>query len=210
MYGLSLVTPAATEPVTLDEVRRQLALGDNTTHDAMLLTYIAAARDYVERYTNRQLVTATWDLQIDWFPLGLEPIYLPRGPLQSVTSITYLAAADGASTTWSSANYRVLTSTDPGKIVPAFSVAYPASRWIAGAVTIRFVAGYGAASAVPAQLKQAILLLVTNLFESRGGEMFDSDAVKFLLESYRMPDDFLKYERDPTPGYSQYYQSVYE
>lgn len=195
MYGLTLQTAATSEPVTLDEARRQLALGDNTSHDAMLLTYITAARDYVERYCNRQLVTATWDFQFDQFPCGLDPIYCPRAPLASVTSITYLAAADGASTVWSSANYRVITSTEPGYIVPAYEVTYPATRGIAGAITVRFVAGAAVAS-VPMQLKQAILLLVTNLFESRGGEMYMSDAVKFLLESYRVADDFIRYERE--------------
>lgn len=205
MYGLTLYTAATVEPVSVADARAQLSLGDNGAHDLMLGSYITAARDYVERYCNRALVTQTWEIQLDNFPCGVDPMYLPRAPLASVTHIKYLAAADGTETTWSSANYRVLTSMEPGKIVPAFSVAWPASRYIAGAITVRYVAGQAVAS-VPVALKQAILLIVTNLFESRGGEMYGTEAVKFLLESYRVADDFLPYEREAN---SQNYEPVY-
>lgn len=204
MYADTLYTAPTLPPVTIDEMRKQLSLGDISAHDTMLLAYIQAATDYVERYCNRALVTQTRELQLDQFPCGNEPIYL-RPPLVSVTSIVYLAAADGASTTWTSSEYRVLTSTEPGRIVPAFNCFYPVPRYIAGAVTVRYVCGAAVAS-VPEALKAAVKLIVTNLFESRGGEMYLSDAVKFLLESYRVPDDFLRYEREAE---SQNYEPVY-
>ncbi len=161
-----------------------------------LQAYEIAARDYVERYCNRQLVTATWELQLDAFPCGLGPINLPRAPLASVTSITYLAASDGSSTVWSNTEYRVLTSTEPGKIVPVFNYYYPASRYTDGAVVVRYIAGQAVAS-VPEGLKAIIKILVSNLFESRGAELLVTDGVKALLDSYRVADDFLRYEREP-------------
>ncbi len=200
MYGLVLQTAATSEPVTLDEVHKQLSLGDITAHDAMLTSYLKAARGAVERYTGRQLVTATWDYQIDRFPCGLDAILLPKSPLASVTSITYLAAADGASTVMSSSDYRVITSAEPGYVVPAWEDVWPSTRPIAGAITVRFVAG-AAVAAVPEELKGIIKMMVTNQFEGRGGEMMMTDAVKFLLESWRVPDDFLQYGPVPELAY---------
>ncbi len=201
MYGLTLQTAATSEPVTLDEVKRQVSVGlDVAFYDSVLTSYLKAARGAVERYTGRQLVTATYDYQFDQFPCGLDSLYLPKSPLASVTSVTYLAAADGASTVWTSSDYRVITSTEPGYIVPAYEDVYPSTRSIAGAITVRFVAGAAVAS-VPEELKSVIKMLVTNLFEGRGGETLMSDAVKFLLESWRVPDDFLTYGREPQLTY---------
>lgn len=197
MYGLTVVTAPTSLPVTLDEVKRQVGVAiDSSYHDSMLDSYIRAATDYVERYCNRQLVTATYDLQLDYFPSGLDPIYLPKAaPLSSVTSITYLAAADGTSTTWTSSEYRVLTSSEPGKIVPAWSYTYPATRDIDGAVTVRYVCGQAVAS-VPVVLKSAIKLIVTTLFDNPAGGVLETDCLKALLESYRVADDYIRYERE--------------
>lgn len=201
MYGLTVVTAATEEPVSRDEAKRQCSVAkENSAFDLLLDDYRKAARDYVERYTNRQLCTATYDLQLDMFPVGVTPIYIPRSPLQSVTSATYLDA-DGNSTVWASSNYRVITSTDPGKITLGYQKVYPATYSVSGAVTVRFVAGYGAASAVPLGLKHAILLLVSHWFEQRSAvsEAFTRPvemALQSLLDSYRVPDEWLCYERE--------------
>jgi uncharacterized phiE125 gp8 family phage protein len=126
----------------------------NTTNNPYVVALIQAAREYVEAATHRALITQTWDLKLDAFPCG--EICLPKAPLVSVTSITY-TAADGTSTTWSSTLYTVDAPTGPraqaGRIAPAYSQYYPTTRTDLNAVVVRFVAGYGAAAAVPAMLK---------------------------------------------------------
>lgn len=197
MYGLSLQTAATTEPLTLAEAKRHCNIADELdAHDTYLTALTVAAREYVEAYTGRQLINATWDLVLDRFPV-YGPIYLPKSPLSSITSITYLDA-DGASQTWSSANYRVITSTEPGTVNLAYQVTYPTTRNVAGCVTVRFVAGYGStAASVPKAVKQAMLLLVGHWFANREalgnvGGMVEM-AVESLLAMYRVGDEFTCY-----------------
>lgn len=194
-YGLTLYTAATEEPVSILEARAQCSVTGMEHHDARLNSLNSAARKWAEDYTNRQFCTATWDLQIDRFPYGYGKIYIPRAPLRSITSITYLESAAGASTTLSSSDYRVLTSREPGEVTAAFGVALPSVYPVNGTVTIRFSAGYGAASAVPSQIKDAIKLKLEQLFRISVGEDangFEETAMS-LLESCRVGDEFHQY-----------------
>jgi uncharacterized phiE125 gp8 family phage protein len=179
-YGLALHTAAAGTPVTLDEAINQTRV-PHGVHDAELLNLIKAATGYVEKRLNRQFYTATWNLYLDCFPCD-GPILVPKAPLQSVTSITYLDA-NGDSQTWVSSNYRVSTSREPGRIVPVLGQVYPATYNTTDAVTIRFVAGYGAATAIPQEAKQAILLLITHWFENHSPVGTAGQSIAFTLDS---------------------------
>ncbi len=196
-YGLTIATAPTTEPITLTEAKKQCEVADAVDHhDTELMSKVTAARQFVERVLNRQLVTATWDLKLDRFPCATEPLLVPLAPLASVTSITYLDSA-GTLTTWSSASYRVSTSREPGRIVPAFGQTYPTTRNTIDAVTVRFVAGFGAASAVPQGLKDAMLLLIRHWFENKSpvGKVGDEIAfsLKSLLTAYNFGDEFLSF-----------------
>lgn len=164
--SLTLVTPPATEPVTATEAKLHLRV-DHTTDDALITILIATARQMVEQITRRALITQTWDWKLDGFPACFD---IPKPPLVSVTSISYVDTA-GASQTWASTNYIVDApggpTAQPGRIAPAYGVSYPSTRSIINSVTVRFVAGYGAASAVPEPLKQAVLLLIGHLYANR-------------------------------------------
>jgi uncharacterized phiE125 gp8 family phage protein len=159
----------------------------NTTLDPTLTTLVAAVRERAEAATGRQLLTATWDLRLDTFPCGVQPFELglhwsfdrignmfldiPRPPLQSVSSITYIDTA-GQTQTWSSANYVVDAPSGPrgrrGRIAPAYGVVWPFTQAQINAATVRFVAGYGATgAAVPALLRQAQLMDLAALYENR-------------------------------------------
>ncbi len=163
--GLVLVTAPGVEPVSLAEAKSHLRV-DTTDDDALITALITAAREQVENDTRRALVTQTWDYVLDAFPSGSE-IVLPLPPLQSVTSITY-RDKDGNSSTFDASNYVVDTAGMFGRVVLKSGVTWPSvTLYPAGAVTVRFVAGYGDAGAVPQSLKQAILLLVGHLYENR-------------------------------------------
>jgi len=162
VLDISRTTDAATEPVTTDEAKTQLRLSGsavNTEVDSM----IKVARQWAENYCNRSFITQTWTLYLHDFPKD-DIIYLPYGRLAGVTSIKY---SDGSqfSTTLNSSNYEVVTTdrgyvySDPG--FPSTDSDYARS------IEVIYTAGYGAASDVPQGIKQAILVILGDLWEFR-------------------------------------------
>ena len=62
----SVVTPAASEPITLEEAKNFLRV-DGSDDDALIGALISAAREMCEQYTRRILVTTTIDEYFDGF-----------------------------------------------------------------------------------------------------------------------------------------------
>jgi uncharacterized phiE125 gp8 family phage protein len=162
---VAVITAPTEEPITTAEAKLHLRV-DHAADDALIASMITAARQRVENATWRALVTQTLELTLDAWPSG-NKIDLPRPPLASVTSVTY-TDSDGTATVWSSSLYQVITQGTPGRIVPAYGEAWPtATLRAANGIAVRYVAGYGAAAAVPALLKAAMLLLIGNWYENR-------------------------------------------
>ncbi len=184
--SLKLVTAPADEPVTLIEAKDHLK-EETTANDAIISDAIVDARQWAEEYTGRQFVTATWD----WFLDGFCPSFsVPLPPLQSVTSVKYLDTA-GAEQTLDAATYRVDAVSEPGRIALDYGKSWPSTHPVINAVTVRFVAGYGAAAAVPEPIRQAILILLGELYEQRQESVPSSFAavpfgVRALLTPYKV------------------------
>lgn len=165
---LVLVTPPASEPLTVAEAKAHLRVfhsGDDDVIEDMITT----AREAVETYLGRALITQTWALKDDDFEASYR---LPKAPLASVASITYVDS-NGTTQTLAADQYVVLASgvdraCEPGRIVPAYNVVWPAVRGEPDDVVVQFVAGYGAASAVPQTFKSAMKVLLEDLYEERG------------------------------------------
>lgn len=150
----------------------------NTTGDPLLNVFISAARQHAETLLKRYLITQTVDLYLDSFPEW--EIKLP--PLQQVTAITYVDQ-DGVTQTIDSADYVVdatSTASTPSRITPAYGKTWPTPRDQINAVKIRFVAGYGSASAVPQCVKNWILMRVKTLYEARDEVTFSNGSPVFL------------------------------
>lgn len=158
--GLVLVTPPAEEPVTVSEAKAHLRV-DTNDDDASIGALITAARQHVEAWTGRQLVTATYRLEAREFPATL-----PRPPLASITSVAYVDST-GVERTLAGSAWAASASDVPGRIEPAFGAVWPVVRAGPAAVKITFTAGYGAAAAVPRAIRQAILLLVGHWYANR-------------------------------------------
>ena len=165
--GLSLVTGPTTEPVTLEEVKAHLrvAIADD---DGLIAGYILAARRYAEGYTRRAFCTQTWDYTVDrcwpWenvWGYVRKRITLPLPPLQVVSSVSYVDI-DGATQTLDSSQYVVKTDETSGYIEEAYNVTWPDVRYVASAVTVRFVAGW---AQVPDEIRMAIMLHVEILYD---------------------------------------------
>lgn len=163
--AISVVTPAAMEPVSLAEAKLHMRV-DSSDDDAYILGLIATARRWVESFRNQALVTQTLDWYLDSWPASGQ-FDVPRPPLQSVTSITLYDTANAASTV-SSAVYFVDTVSQPGRISLAYGQSWPTTTLRdRNAIKIRFVAGYGSAESVPNEVRQAILLIAGDLYENR-------------------------------------------
>lgn len=196
--GLNLVTAADGEPIDLEQAKQHLKV-DISDDDDVIFSMIAAARSHIEDITNRALLTQTWDYFIDecWpWQLDLDTyrhqrvIEVPKAPLASVSSITYVDSA-GASQTLAADQYVVDGAGAIGRVYPAYGVTWPTVRCQRRAITVRFVAGYGAPAAVPEPLRQALKLLVGHLYANRE-PVGDSRyvelplAVSSLISSYRV------------------------
>lgn len=191
--GLKLITDVTEEPVTLAEVKLHLRI-DQTADDTILTSYIVAARKHAEAFLNHQLCSATWDLYMDSFHdcnyVEDDIIKVPLPPLQSVTSITYVDTG-GASVVLDASKYITDINERPGRIAEAWGEVWPATREIINAVIVRFVAGFGAATAVPEDIKVAIKELVGHIYEHPeasyvGGEVRSVPmSWESLLGSYR-------------------------
>lgn len=164
----------------------------NTTTDPVLNLLIASTRRTAEQLTGRALVTQTWDLFLDAFPCSGKPIIVPKPTLQSVTSITYTDTA-GDAQVLATDQYAVDIKSEPGRIMPAYGVTWPSTRDVMNAVTVRFVAGYGAAAAVPQGIKDWMLARIATALEHPSGLLvgvslaeLPRDFVDGLLDPYRV------------------------
>jgi uncharacterized phiE125 gp8 family phage protein len=131
----------------------------------MIVSYLLAARRHIEDIAGVAMRTQTFDLTLDQFPSGTVELPLPRYPLQSVISITYVDSV-GAPQTWAATNYQVDAKTIPGRVKPAPDATWPSARVQMAAATVRFIAGYADADC-PDELRHAVLLLTAHLYENR-------------------------------------------
>jgi uncharacterized phiE125 gp8 family phage protein len=164
MNGYALLTvPPTDEPVSLDEAKAQLRVS-GTVEDALIGGYIAAARGLVEDITGRSLMPQTWRLDLD----GISSrIWLPKAaPVSAVTGITYVDS-DGATQTLSTSAYRLQSASEPAFVEWTDAISVPSLASRSDAVKVTYTAGYASADLVPAQLRQACLLLVAHFFANR-------------------------------------------
>lgn len=171
----TLVTAPTSEPITLAEARKQCELSpSDTAHDSQLTLLIQAAREQWEHDTDSCCLTQTWSVTLESFYEDDE-IYLPKRPIQSITSITYFDGLNAQQTAPTS-----LYSLDAANraIRLNYLQIWPMTvdRW--DAITVTYVCGYTSASLVPAIHKQAMLMLVAHYFENRDQLM--SDAMQSL------------------------------
>jgi len=156
---LSVVAAPATEPLTLSEAKLQLRLSTDDDN-AVVTSLIPSARSVIEAVTRTALLTQQLRLTL---PAFFNEIFLPRPPLQSVSTFTYLDA-DGATQTVDSSLYNVV-SGNPSRITLATNQSWPETLEHPEAVTITFVAGYATVAEIPPKLMAALRLEIEQEYE---------------------------------------------
>jgi len=178
---VNVVTPPASEPISLAELKGHLRVLHDT-EDVYLDTLIAAARMHLEETSGAAIATRTLDGFLSGFPRG--GIVLPQPPLQSVVSIKY-RDHDGATQTLAPERYHVETVQRPGRI-HLLSGNWPSTQVHPHAVEVRFVAGF---DAIPADFKHAMKLLCGHWYFNRelagDGRSNAPFAVEALVQKYR-------------------------
>ena len=184
-----IITAATDEPITLAEAKAQCRVEDEfADDDTYLTTAISTARDVVEKLTGRFLMDQEVEVYLKEFP-STRRIEIPKPPLTAVNSLKYYDEAD-AIQTLASSSYRVSVNTEPGFLELKADNYWPDTETRFDAVIVNFQAGYASASAVPASIKHAILMMVSDLYTRRDAttEMrpYLQRAAEILMSSSRV------------------------
>lgn len=177
--------------------------------DNELITFLmASAGRMIETYTQRFLLTQTWDYYIDryennarspdpWWTgvrqghvgslFSSDEIYIKliKAPIASITSITYFDT-DDVETTFAASKYFLDDVSEPPRIILNHGETWPSDGLRkANTFKIRVVGGYGAVDDIPEDLRNAFRMQVHYLYENREkGELRLSNTIKALLDPY--------------------------
>lgn len=168
-----LLTGPAIEPVSLQEARNWLRV-DTNSDDMLIQALITSARLVIEAQAGVMLITQVWRCLFDAWPES-DVVDLQLKPLQSV-GIINVRDKDGAPATVPPDTFMVDPSPMNARI--AFRIAPPAPGQALAGIEIDVTVGFGASeSAVPATIRQAMLLLIGRWFENRGDTHGDAQEL---------------------------------
>ncbi len=160
MTSYLLAGPAG-EPVSLVEAKGFLRIEDSA-EDALISTLIGAARLHIEGVTGRALLAQSWRVVLDGWPDN-RVVKLPVGPFISLTEISAYDEGGGVHPIGVAQFF-----AEPDRLLLPVNVAgMPGLRERQG-LEIDYVAGFGSEPGdVPADIRQALLVLVAYWFEHR-------------------------------------------
>lgn len=183
----TLAITAFDEPLNLTEAKAHLRVTD-TSEDALIESYIVAAREWVENYTGHVLVQRVVEDAFhewgDFLTLRHQPVTVDD-PTPTLT-VNYIDT-DGDEIEYEE---RVIRDQRyPWTIWAASGAEFP-TLGTNGTITVTYTAGYANPALVPQPLKQAMLLLIGQWHQQRGAasadEMFEVPfAVTSLCRKYR-------------------------
>lgn len=169
-------------PVTLVECKADLRV-QHTADDTLINSLIADATDYMDvpnGAIGKALIDQTWTLSVPRAD-GWERIELPVTPVQSITSITYYDA-DNVQRSLPVSDFQLYGDEDKAWIEAKPNVNWPTVYDRLDAITVTFVAGFGANStAVPNSIRRAIRLLVGHWYENRTASIVGTSAQELPL-----------------------------
>jgi uncharacterized phiE125 gp8 family phage protein len=160
-------TPVPDAALPVAEFRDHLQLGsgfaDDGVQDAVLIAQLRAALAAVEGETGKVILARTLKYVVTAWR-HLDKLTLPVAPVSSVLSMEITDINDAAETIAHEA-YR-LHGDDHSPYVMSTSWALPTIP-VGGTAEIVFAAGFGDWAAVPADLRQAVLMLASHFYENR-------------------------------------------
>lgn len=151
-------------PCTVAEARAHARIS-GTSEDLVVEMFIRTAARTIEQRNGIVLLAAPVTQVFDRLPDCGEYYSLTVGPVNSITSISYNTKDDPATfTPFDPANYVLDKSHNRARIYAPDGWDMP-SAW---QIKVIYSAGYENAAAIPAHIKTALLLQVTDLYDNRG------------------------------------------
>lgn len=186
MVRYSVTSAPASEPLTAAEAKTHLRV-EVSDDDTYISALIIAARKWVEEMGNLCLINQTIAEKFDGFPTNGGYIELSKSPVSSISSISYVDS-NGDTQVWDSSLYQTDLTGKPARVMPIPYGTYPNYLLQLNSITVTYVAGYGATSAsVPEPIKQAMLLLIADMYENRENKPNSGRlAMLYLLDNYRV------------------------
>lgn len=180
-------TPAASQPVTVDMMRQQLRLGNDTTHDALLTRYIKTATNWAQNSTGRIFMPTTLvGYMPDLYPA--EDIEITNGPVQSVSSIKIFKEGVEEAETVDPMYYELDNTGLTAYLIfkPEFECPTLQTRF--DAVQIEFISGYADADSVPPEIQDGIIMRAARLFTHPEDGVDEKDSISDkIFRDFKVP-----------------------
>ena len=170
-----VILPPALEPVSLTTLKSHLRLTHNSD-DNILTHFITLAREWLEQKYGLALITQQWRFEYD-LPFPSQGVDLKKRPVQEVNAFNLIDTA-GVERLIASSTYLTTHDYKGTKVVLREGIA-PKMNEEKFALTLTL--GYGdLEEAVPAALKQAIILIATAFYEGRLSETTQQQSIDTL------------------------------
>lgn len=154
--NLVLKVAPTSEPLSLEDAKTFMHILEND-EDSLIQSFIVGAREYSENYTNRQLMTATFELTNEIIYCGFS---LPKNPVKSVSKIEYMDL-NGTYQIMSTSDYYVYVENGISKL---YINQLPTYKQDKRAFKITFISGY---DVVPSGIIAYIRMAVSTMYENR-------------------------------------------
>lgn len=181
--SLKETAPPAEAAVSLADVKRHLSIElDDTNDDELLATLLTAATELAEADHGQAYIERALELGLDAWP---DELRLPSPPLKAGSVVIKYDDEAGVEQTLDPTAYTVDAASRPARVRPV--EAWPATASTPGAIRVAYVAGYGTtAAAVPVRIRQAILLLVGDLYLNREDTVLNTNVARVSLTADRL------------------------
>jgi uncharacterized phiE125 gp8 family phage protein len=152
---LTRVTAPSSEPLTLAEAKLYLRI-DTRHEDTLLTDLIVAVRMIAESWMRCSLISQSWMLAYDF---GIaESIWLPMGPVNSITSVVVVNQDTTTQTIDSSAYW--MNAAQNAMLMSGPLLGFK--------IQVSYSTGYGDATTIPRPIKQGLLAHLAAMYDSRG------------------------------------------
>ena len=182
MLNEDMPIPVAALPLQAmrDHLRLGTGFAEEGLQDGLIEAYLRAAIAVIEGRTGKALLQRVfrWVLD-DWRDPAAQA--LPMAPVRSIALVTLRDAA-GGTTVLDAATYRVIADLHRPRLAPTGQLlpSVPGG----GQVEVVFTAGFGTVwSDVPADLRQAVLMLAADLYERRDEMGLREQGLPFAILS---------------------------
>lgn len=174
MLNTTVTTPPAIESITLSIAKQHCRVYHSLDNDtfgtgSVGSGLITSAREMIESEIRGPIINTGYTTVFSDWPAGRE-LLLPRSPLVSVTSVTYVNSASATITLSASTDYMVKSFNGMGRVILRDTASWPGDLHAGpeGVITVVYTAGYGTTAAeVPVSLRHAQLLQIATLYEFR-------------------------------------------